>query len=208
MADPVLTPSRRHLFKTLAALGVGTTVFQRAVAAQAPKAGAVTAEMIQQAEWIAGIKLTDDERQAARRLASTQPAASSTGSARSPLGQRRPAGASRSPPAPPRRPPRDRPPNVGPSSVGRPEEARTRPTTSRSCRSPRSRRSSASDEVSSVELTKLYLDRLKKYDPALKCVVTLTEDLALKQAAAGGQGDRGRASTAGRCTASRGGRRT
>ena len=33
-----------------------------------------------------------------------------------------------------------------------------------------------------MELTKLYLERLKKYDPALHCVVTLTEDLALKQA--------------------------
>ena len=38
-------------------------------------------------------------------------------------------------------------------------------------------------KVSSIELTKLYLARLKKYDPALLCVVTLTEDLALKQAA-------------------------
>jgi Asp-tRNA(Asn)/Glu-tRNA(Gln) amidotransferase A subunit family amidase len=37
-------------------------------------------------------------------------------------------------------------------------------------------------QVSSVELTKMYLARLKRYDPVLKCVVTLTEDLALKQA--------------------------
>src|SRR5262249_11929756 len=37
-------------------------------------------------------------------------------------------------------------------------------------------------QVSSTELTKLYLERLKKYDPALKCVVTLTEELGLKQA--------------------------
>src|SRR5262245_41618698 len=37
-------------------------------------------------------------------------------------------------------------------------------------------------QVSSVELTKLYLERLKKYDPVLKCVVTLTDELALKQA--------------------------
>src|SRR5436190_8434702 len=64
MADPFATPSRRHLFKTLAALGVGSAVFQRAVVAQAPKEGAVTAEMIQQAEWISGIKLTDDDRKA------------------------------------------------------------------------------------------------------------------------------------------------
>jgi len=37
--------------------------------------------------------------------------------------------------------------------------------------------------ISSVDLTKLYLERLKKFDPVLKCVVTLTEELALKQAA-------------------------
>src|SRR5690349_20605873 len=39
-------------------------------------------------------------------------------------------------------------------------------------------------KVSSTELTKMYLARLKKYGPKLLCVVTLTEDLALKQAAA------------------------
>jgi len=38
-------------------------------------------------------------------------------------------------------------------------------------------------KISSLALTKFYLARLKKYDPQLQCVVTLTEDLALKQAA-------------------------
>jgi Asp-tRNA(Asn)/Glu-tRNA(Gln) amidotransferase A subunit family amidase len=38
-------------------------------------------------------------------------------------------------------------------------------------------------QVTSTQLTKLYLDRLKKYDPVLHCVITLTEELALKQAA-------------------------
>lgn len=38
-------------------------------------------------------------------------------------------------------------------------------------------------QVSSVDLTKMYLARLKRYAPKLLCVVTLTEDLALKQAA-------------------------
>ncbi|HXM47661.1 MAG TPA: amidase [Pyrinomonadaceae bacterium] len=37
-------------------------------------------------------------------------------------------------------------------------------------------------KVSSVELTKMYLGRLKRYGPKLLCVVTLTEDLAMKQA--------------------------
>jgi Asp-tRNA(Asn)/Glu-tRNA(Gln) amidotransferase A subunit family amidase len=37
-------------------------------------------------------------------------------------------------------------------------------------------------KVSPVDLTKMYLARLKKYGPKLNCVVTLTEDLALAQA--------------------------
>ncbi len=39
-------------------------------------------------------------------------------------------------------------------------------------------------QVSSLDLTKMYLARLKKYGPKLLCVVTLTEELALQQAAA------------------------
>jgi Asp-tRNA(Asn)/Glu-tRNA(Gln) amidotransferase A subunit family amidase len=37
-------------------------------------------------------------------------------------------------------------------------------------------------QITSLELTQMYLDRLKRYDPALLCVVTLTEDLAMQQA--------------------------
>src|SRR5262249_52743615 len=37
-------------------------------------------------------------------------------------------------------------------------------------------------QVTSTDLTKLYLARLKKYDPQLHCVVNLTEELALRQA--------------------------
>ena len=37
-------------------------------------------------------------------------------------------------------------------------------------------------KVTSVQLTTMYLGRLKKYGPKLECVITLTEDLAMKQA--------------------------
>ncbi len=37
-------------------------------------------------------------------------------------------------------------------------------------------------QITSEALTRLYLKRLKQFDPKLKCVVTLTEELALKQA--------------------------
>lgn len=39
-----------------------------------------------------------------------------------------------------------------------------------------------SRKITSVALTRLYLERLKRYDPQLHCVITLTEDLALEQA--------------------------
>jgi Asp-tRNA(Asn)/Glu-tRNA(Gln) amidotransferase A subunit family amidase len=39
-------------------------------------------------------------------------------------------------------------------------------------------------KISSVELTKLYLGRLKRYDPMLHFVITYTEERAMKQAAA------------------------
>ena len=37
-------------------------------------------------------------------------------------------------------------------------------------------------QVTSLELTTMYLERLKRHGPTLECVVTLTEELALKQA--------------------------
>jgi Asp-tRNA(Asn)/Glu-tRNA(Gln) amidotransferase A subunit family amidase len=39
-------------------------------------------------------------------------------------------------------------------------------------------------KITSTDLTKMYLGRLKRFGPKLLCVVTLTEDLALNQAAA------------------------
>jgi Asp-tRNA(Asn)/Glu-tRNA(Gln) amidotransferase A subunit family amidase len=39
-------------------------------------------------------------------------------------------------------------------------------------------------QVSSVELTRMYLDRIRRYDPVLRTVVTLTEQRAIEQATA------------------------
>ena len=41
----------------------------------------------------------------------------------------------------------------------------------------------AARQVSSLDLTRMYLDRLKRFDPRLQCVITLTEALAVQQAA-------------------------
>jgi len=40
-----------------------------------------------------------------------------------------------------------------------------------------------SKQITSVELTKFFIERLKKYDPVLHCVITLTEERAMKEAA-------------------------
>ncbi len=37
-------------------------------------------------------------------------------------------------------------------------------------------------QITSTRLTQIYLDRLEKYNPKLRCVITLTKDLALQQA--------------------------
>lgn len=37
-------------------------------------------------------------------------------------------------------------------------------------------------QITSTRLTQIYLDRLKRFDPKLRCVITLTSDLALEQA--------------------------
>jgi Asp-tRNA(Asn)/Glu-tRNA(Gln) amidotransferase A subunit family amidase len=37
-------------------------------------------------------------------------------------------------------------------------------------------------QITSTKLTEIYLDRLKRFDPKLRCVITLTSDLAMQQA--------------------------
>ena len=56
--------TRRNVLGVLSGLGLGSAAFQRALAWQAEQAGKVTPELIQQAEWIAGITLTEEERKA------------------------------------------------------------------------------------------------------------------------------------------------
>jgi Asp-tRNA(Asn)/Glu-tRNA(Gln) amidotransferase A subunit family amidase len=179
MADPVLATSRRNLLKTLAAIGVGGTVFQRAVVAQAPKDGPITAEMIQQAEWISGIKLSDDDRKAlVGRININQ--RQFTRLRLVPLTNDVPPAFAFIPTSQPARPDPPRPGSWASSVPKKPDSAEDLAFLPLTALSELVRKK----EVSSVELTKLYLERLKEYDPALKCVVTFTDDLALKQAEA------------------------
>ncbi|HEY2413565.1 MAG TPA: amidase family protein [Pirellulaceae bacterium] len=174
------TLTRRQVLTSLSSLGIGSAAFQRALAWQAEQANRVTPELIQQAEWIAGIQLSEDDRQAItqsverdqRRFEalrkveldhSVPPALSFFA-------------------APPQ------------ESVADVRRDLVRPIVSAAPGKPDSDDDLAflpvtqlaalvrTRQISSVELTKLYLARLKKYDPLLKCVVTLTEKVAFQQA--------------------------
>lgn len=171
--------TRRQLAHSLAALGVGTLSFQRALAAQGSTSNAITPEMIQQAEWIAGITLTDAER---KNLSRT-------------LGRYRSSWETL------RKTPLDN--SIAPALVFQPSQShmpcRELGSISMTLPGPVTRPSTEEDlafasvvtlshlirqrKISSQELTQFYLQRLKKYDPTLLCVINLTEDVAMKQAA-------------------------
>jgi Asp-tRNA(Asn)/Glu-tRNA(Gln) amidotransferase A subunit family amidase len=173
---------RRHVLKTLAGLGIGTLAFQRAVAAQAAKTGKVTAEMIREAEWIAGLELSDDDRATTAR--SVERAVSSFQVMREVKLENSVPPAVQFDPAPWLPPARDgRRGTVELTEAA----AAVRPMSGDDLAfMPVSELASLvrTRQVSSLELTKLSLERLQRYDGVLKCVVNLTEDLALRQAKA------------------------
>jgi Asp-tRNA(Asn)/Glu-tRNA(Gln) amidotransferase A subunit family amidase len=172
--------SRRQLLGTLGALGVGSPVFQRALAAQAQQASEVTPEMIKQAEWIAGIELPDDVR---RSMA--QAVGGLLGdfkSLRAVKLDNSVAPALVFQPAPWQVP--SGPPGRGKAGPGKEAKAQKPDSNDKLAFASITELAALlkSRQVTSVELTKLYLERLKKFDPVLHCVVNLTEELALKSA--------------------------
>ncbi len=173
--------NRRTILKGLTAVGAGSLTFRRALAAQAAQAGAVTKEMIKQAEWVAGLELTEDER--TRTARAVQESLREFAELRKVDVSYDVAPALTFFPAPPRPAAaikRNQATPVETPVVRRPEspEALAFMTVVELSALIRSR------QLTSTELTRLYLDRLKRFDPLLKCVVTLTEKVALEQAAA------------------------
>ena len=173
-------PTRRHLLKVLTGLGVGSAIFQRALVAAAEKAVTVTPDMVHQAEWIAGLDLADEDRKslaaglnrslqefaAMRAVKLTNAVAPAL--AFDPAPWMPPSKEGRSGTVEPISRTAPKKPDAGDDLAFLPVSSLAALVRNR--------------QVSSVELTKLYLERLKKYDPKLLCVVTLTEELALKQA--------------------------
>jgi Asp-tRNA(Asn)/Glu-tRNA(Gln) amidotransferase A subunit family amidase len=170
---------RRAVLKGLAALGVGTLPFRRALAMQAAQSARVTPEMVKQAEWIAGITFSDEERASIAR-SMDQSLRAFEDLRRVDVGYDVPPALTffPTPPRPAAEVRRNQATPIDTRTPDRPgsdEELAFLPVTELS-KLVRGRK------VSSMELTRLYLDRLKRFDPLLKCVVTLTEDLAIRQA--------------------------
>lgn len=171
--------NRRNIIKAIAGLGIGSAVFGRAVAALAQEESEITVDMIKQAEWIAGLELTEEQRkEAAKSLRFTNlnlkqlrevKLSNHTGPA---IHFHVKSSATA-----------DSEPNRKVTVVDKPLE--TRPANDEAVAFlPVSKLAGLikSRELTSVELTKIYLARLKRYNPLLNCVVNLTEDLAMKQA--------------------------
>lgn len=179
---------RRQILKTLGMLGIGSVTFQRAIAEEAAKGTGLTLQQIASAEWVAGISLTDEQRTAlTKRLNSVR-----SDSARI---RALPISYDALPAF------RFDPEMADPTAAAR---ALTQPAWLVDRAATAAEENSAVDNavmdepsflsieelgrrlrsgaLTSVQLTQHCLDRLMKHDPALNCVVTLTEDLALRQA--------------------------
>src|SRR6516162_6374712 len=174
--------TRRRALAILGAAGLGTGVFQRALAAKAAE-GPVSPQMVADAEWVAGIKLTAAQREAAashlnqyrestKRIRAIElDNAQRPGLIFTPLTS-----------------PASRPDPRGYQVVASPMPvpgALARPNSDEDLAFASIRHLGSllrSRKISSVELTKLYLARLRRYDPLLKCVVTFMDEVALEQA--------------------------
>jgi len=174
-----MTDRRLHL-KGLATLGIGNAVFQRSLCSQVAEHDRTTIspEMITQAEWISGISLTESDREVL-----TEP----MNHLQTQLQSIRAVTIEH---------------DVAPAVQFTPLQHRQLRTEFRrrvELPSAKVKRPTSDDDlafltvselgvllrnkqVTTLELTQLYLARLRKYGPTLKCVVTLTEERALQQA--------------------------
>ncbi len=170
---------RRHFLTVFSSLGLVSTLLPGALAAASQDQDTITTEMMKQAEKIAGLEFNEQKREEIIGRLN-----------RNRIGYRKLRSLNmenRTPfslyfnPIPPGRTyePQKRFLELSDIHVEKPDQAEDTafyPITHLS-------KLLKEKKISSIDLTKMYLARLKRYDPLLKCVVTLTEDLALEQAA-------------------------
>lgn len=178
----MITYDRRAFMGYFASLGLGSTLFPGVLWAKISDGAEITNATIASAEEVAGLKFDEAERtmmldglkQQEQRIEALH---------KIPLPNSVPPAIVFNPVPPWRTPPRDakKPMVRGPvtqrASTGNIESLAFLPVTELSDLIRRRK-------VTSLQLTQMYLDRLKRYDPVLKCVITLTEDRAIAKARA------------------------
>jgi Asp-tRNA(Asn)/Glu-tRNA(Gln) amidotransferase A subunit family amidase len=178
--EPVAgTWPRRRVLKVLAGVGAGAA-FSRTLVSIAADRFQLTQAMIREAEWISGLEFSDAERE--MMLEGVNDLLGSFASVRKvPLPNSVP-------------PALVFQPHPKPVKSDTPAAEQKKATAATAVEFPESNDdlpflpvASLAElirtrQVSSVELTRLYLERLSHYDQQLECVITLTEELALKQA--------------------------
>ena len=181
MDEQKLAMNRRRFIAGLSAAGVGATLMPGALAAVAQDADEITVEMLEAAQRIAGLHFDPDELQAVvRRLNRSDGNTSAFETLRAAnLGNSTQPALVFNPVPPGMTLPTERRP------MRRQEMTVSMPATDAELAFlPLSHlaRLVETRQVKPSELTELYLARLKRYNPTLRCVVSLTEELARRQA--------------------------
>lgn len=171
---------RRAFMAYFSGLGLGGTLFPGVLWARLQDAQAITADLLDEAEKVAGLEFTEDERALMVGNLNRNLEGFKRLRAMDIPNQVRPA-LSFDPAVPASALPTDRGPLVMSRAVAvrRPanlEALAFRPVTELA-ELVRTR------QVTAVELTQMYVARLKRHGPTLECVIELTEERALRQAA-------------------------
>src|SRR5262245_56048316 len=178
MNEHALALNRRRFLECFSASGL--TLMPGALMAVAQDARQITPQMLEAAAKIAGVSFTPKEQEdiLSRLNSAAGPLSGFDALRRADLGNTQPAIVF-NPVLPGKTIPRERRPlrrrAVDVSMPRSDEELAFLPVTHLS-------RLVETRQIKPSDLTKLYLSRLKRYDPKLLCVVNLTEDLALRQA--------------------------
>ncbi len=181
MNEEQLALNRRRFFAALSAIGLGGTLLPDALVIAAQDSETVTVETLEAAQKIAGVSFSRAEQQAivARLNASSGYLAGFASLRAVDLGNDAQPAIVFNPVPPGKVLP------TGPRFLRRRDPTVTRPPTDEALAFlPVTHLATLvkTRQVTSSELTELYLSRLTKYDPVLHCVVTLTSDLARAQA--------------------------
>ena len=181
MDDQQCAVNRRRFLACFSAAGLGSTLMPGALAAVAQDAETITLEMIEAAQAIAGLSFSRDEQQriVERLNGPRSPLLAFDTLQTANLGNDTQPAVVFNPVPPGKTLPSDRRPlkrqELEVSMPATDDELAFLPMTHLA-------KLVENRQVKPSELTRLYLARMKQYDPELHVVVTLTEELALRQA--------------------------